>query len=119
MASKLIDLLYPPVVHQTGKGRIVPLLNPPKTSEPSPPKIRKPPRSKAMEIPDATVRLVRALRLIGLHRALVARMTGCSSESVSEYGRQLRRKSAGLPSDEEIREAGLFAAQFAITQRQE
>jgi hypothetical protein len=106
------DLLNPPVIEPRG-GRIVQLMKVP----PPPPKVKKPPRIKAMEISDEKVRLVRALRLIGLHRALVARMTGCSAESVSEYGRQLRRRGAGVPSDEEIRAAGLFAAEYAIKGR--
>jgi hypothetical protein len=112
----LLDVFAPPPVQPRG-GQVVRLLDL-SIPGPAPKKERRiAPRSRMMQVPAATVRLVRALRLIGLSRAQIARMTNCSAESVSEYSRKLRRRSAGQPSDKEIMEAGLFAAGCAVTQR--
>lgn len=102
-------------------GRVVSLLSrPPKKpleDEPQKKPERIPPRTKEHEIPDEKVRLVRALCLIGLRQAQVARMTGCNAASVGEYHQLLRRRGAGAPSDAEIREAGVMAAEYAINAR--
>jgi hypothetical protein len=120
MAAKfhrsLITMVLPPP-EKRSQGTTVHLLSRPEPTAPPPAKI--PPRTKELQIPDEKVRLVRALLKIGLHRALVARMTGCSAASVSEYGQMMRRRSAGTPSDKEILDAGSFAAEYAIAQRGE
>jgi hypothetical protein len=112
MAAKfhrsLITMVLPPP-EKRSQGTTVHLLSRPEPTAPPP----------AKQIPDEKVRLVRALLKIGLHRALVARMTGCSAASVSEYGQMMRRRSAGTPSDKEILDAGSFAAEYAIAQRGE